>query len=218
MPHYEFQNIDLACFPSGPLGTNCYLIICKKTKQAACIDPSQTSYLKVSKACEKHGAKLEKLILTHSHWDHIADASEFVKNCHCKVLIHKEDATNLEHPGSDGLATWMSIEGVTPSEFLKEQDKVNVGDCTFEVIHTPGHSPGGICLFNRKDKIMLSGDTLFKGSIGRLDLPTGEPSRMWESLKKLAHLPADTQVFPGHGGPTTIGNESWLDRAEEVFG
>jgi glyoxylase-like metal-dependent hydrolase (beta-lactamase superfamily II) len=218
MPHYSLPNIELFCFPSGPLGTNCYLVICKKTKQAAVIDPASDSWLLVTRACEKSGATLTKVIITHSHWDHIADAAKFVKAQHIPVLIHEEDAPNLRNPGADGLSCWLSIEPVEPTAFLKEHGSLSVGDWQCRVIHTPGHSPGGICLYDQADKILISGDTLFKGSLGRLDLPTGEPERMWASLKKLALLDPDTQVFPGHGPPTTIGNESWLTRAEEIFG
>jgi len=214
MPHYEKPSFHLICFPSGPIGTNAYLIICKKTKEAALVDAPSDSLLKIQRAVTKHEAHLTQLILTHSHWDHIAEAAKYV----VPLLVHSEDADNLTEPGSDGISTWMSIEAVKPTTLLKDQDLIQIGTTCWQVIHTPGHSPGSICLYCEVDKTCLTGDTLFKGSIGRLDLPTGEPERMWPSLKKLALLPSDTHCFPGHGPSTTIGQEPWLISAEEYFG
>jgi glyoxylase-like metal-dependent hydrolase (beta-lactamase superfamily II) len=215
MPSYTKNNIDIVSFPSGPLGTNAYLIVCKKTNKAALIDTPEGCHLKVIRECQKRECSLEGLIFTHSHWDHIIEASMF----HLKAAIHSEDAYNLRSPGADGLRTYLQIEGVEPSRLLKEGDVVLIGESIWKVIHTPGHSPGGICLYCEDEQVLISGDTLFKGCMGRIDIPTAEPERMWNSLKKLSLLPKETQVFPGHGGPTTIGQESsWLSHAEQVFG
>ncbi len=214
MPTHSKNNIDIIYSPSGPLGTNAYLIVCKKTNKAALIDAPQDSFLKITRECEKRGCELEKLIFTHSHWDHIIDASLF------KVpsYIHTEDAYNLKEPGSDGLSSLVAITPVTPSHLLKDGDVLFIGASKWKVIHTPGHSPGGICLLCEEENVLISGDTLFKGSLGRIDLPTSEPSRMWPSLKKLSLLAKETEVYPGHGLPTSIGAESWLKNAEEFFG
>jgi len=101
---------------------------------------------------------------------------------------------------------------------LKEGDRVSIGNQIFEVIETPGHTPGGVCFYNGNQHLLFSGDTLFKGTIGNLSFPTSRPHLMWTSLSKLAKLPAETRVFPGHGLETTIGQEKWLERAEELFG
>ncbi len=214
MPTFSKENIDLVAFPSGPLGTNAYLIVCKKTNKAALVDAPPDSYIKVKRECEKRGASLEKFILTHSHWDHIAEAYLVSK----RPLIHEEDAGNIRSPGSDRVPTWMQIEPVEPIGFVKEGDTFFVGDSSWRVIHTPGHTPGGICLYSENEEMLISGDTLFRGSMGRIDIPTAEPERMWSSLKKLSLLPKETRVFPGHGGPTTIGQEGWLNNAEHYFG
>ena len=113
---------------------------------------------------------------------------------------------------------WIDIEGIVPTHLMDEGDTIAVGDLHFKVIHTPGHTPGGVCFYCPEEKILISGDTLFKGTIGNLSFSTGRPALMWPSLKKLALLPPETQVFPGHGEKTTIGNEKWLARAEEMFG
>ncbi len=210
MPTYSKNTVDIVSFPSGPLGTNAYLVVFKKTNKAALIDAPQDSFLKINRECEKRGCELEKLIFTHSHWDHITEASLFT----LKAYIHAEDAYNLKDPGSDGLRSYIPIQGIEPNQLLKDGDAVFIGDSCWKVIHTPGHSPGGICLFCEEEGVLISGDTLFKGSYGRVDLPTSEPERMWASLKKLSLLPKDVEVYPGHGAPTTIGREDWLKNAE----
>ncbi len=214
MPTYSKNNIDIVAFPSGSLGTNAYLVICKKTQKAALFDAPQDSHLKVLRECQKRACQLEKLILTHSHWDHIAEASLYS----LPTYVHPEDAYNIKSPGSDNVRSWLEIEAVHPAGLLKDGDHFFIGDSSWKVIHTPGHTPGGVCFWCEDEKVLISGDTLFKGCMGRVDLPTSEPARMWASLKKLQMLPKQTEVFPGHGSPTTIGAESWLAHAEEMFG
>ena len=113
---------------------------------------------------------------------------------------------------------WIDIEGVSGAKFFQERDKISVGNLLFEVIHTPGHTPGGVCFYAQEQGILFSGDTLFKGSIGNLSFPTCNSKEMWKSLDKLAKLQPETKVYPGHGPYTTIKNESWLPKAEQIFG
>lgn len=134
------------------------------------------------------------------------------------VAVHPEDAPNLEQPGADQLPCYIDIEGVVPDDLLKEGQRIAIGDLTLQVIETPGHSPGCVCFYSPENKVLISGDTLFQGSIGKLTLPTARPELMWDSLRKLAKLPPETVVYPGHGGSTTIGKESWLPNAEAIFG
>lgn len=208
----------IKAIPSGPFETNAYIVICEKTLQAAVIDPAPESLASIVKYITEHKLTLTKIILTHSHWDHIADVAALKKQYLVPVLIHKEDVENLEKPGSDGLPCWIAIEGVRPDIFLNEGDSVDVGELKFTVIHTPGHTPGGICLYEKEKNVLFSGDTLFKGSIGNLSFATARPKLMWPSLEKLAKLPPQTTVFPGHGPKTTILAESWLSQAEKIFG
>jgi hydroxyacylglutathione hydrolase len=155
------------------------------------------------------------LLMTHSHWDHTADVSKFKKAFpEMKIVIGKEDAGNLEEPGSDGLPCWIAIDVAHADIFPEEGEEIE----GFRMIKTPGHTPGGLSFYCPKEKILFSGDTLFKGTIGNLSFPTSRPSLMWQSLKKLATLPKETIVYPGHGEPTTIGNEPWLEDSEKYFG
>ena len=208
----------LKAFPSGPFDTNAYVVVCTKTNQAVIIDPAPDSFNKISQFIEDEKLKPVAIWLTHSHWDHIADTSKIVEKYHLPVYIHPLDAPNLQSPGSDHLPCWISIQGVTPTHLINQGDQLNAGDLSFNVIHTPGHTPGGVCFYCPAENLLISGDTLFKGTIGNLSFPTAVPDKMWPSLAKLATLPPETRVYPGHGDPTTIGKEHWLGRAEELFG
>jgi glyoxylase-like metal-dependent hydrolase (beta-lactamase superfamily II) len=204
--------------PSGPFATNAYIVGCDATRRAVIIDPAPGSSDAIGKILTQKELTPVAIWLTHSHWDHIADASILKKLYNIPVFVHSEDAPNLQDPGSDLLPCWITIEGIENFTPIKENDTLTVGDLTFHVIHTPGHTPGGVCFYCPEEKILFSGDTLFKGTIGNISFPTSRPKLMWPSLKKLSLLPNDTKVYPGHGPRTTIGTESWLSRAEETFG
>ncbi len=197
----------LEIFPSGPIATNAILIGCPQTKRAAVIDAPLKSCQQILAAQQRHGLHVEMILLTHSHWDHIAEVALFKKEFGAHVLIHAEDAGNLERPGSDGLTSLFPITGVKPDGYLVDGQQLFVGNLDIEVIHTPGHSPGCVCFYLEREKILISGDTLFRGGMGNLTLPTARPQLMKESFKKLARLPSDVKVIPGHGKPTTIGAE-----------
>ncbi len=204
-------------FTSGPFSTNSYVISCTMTKQAAVIDPAPGSSQLLIAYLNEKGLKLEKFLVTHSHWDHIADLASLKKIYPVPIYIHPLDKGNLEKPGSDGLFSLISFEGVEADLFLNEEEEVTVGQLSFKVIHTPGHTPGGVCFFYEEQKILFSGDTLFEGTIGNLSFPTAQPSLMWPSLAKLAKLPVETKVYSGHGLTTTIGREPWLLNAQQLF-
>lgn len=207
-------------FPSGPFETNAIIVACQATKIGVIIDPAPESSQKIADFLAKNNLHPEKILITHSHWDHIADIailqSKF--DFHIPVLIHEEDAGNLQNPGTDGLPCWVDFEGVKADGFLTDGEIIKIGELSFEVIHTPGHSPGGVCFYNKDRGVLIAGDTLFKGSIGNLSFPTARPKLMWSSLKRLALLPPETAVYPGHGPRTTIGEERWLVNAEMIFG
>jgi hydroxyacylglutathione hydrolase len=210
--------MNIQAFPSGFFETNAYVVSDPATLQAIIIDPAPDSAQKIISYLTEHQLTPTKILLTHTHWDHIADTAKIKEKYLIPVYVHAFDVPNLENPGSDGLPCWISIEGVVPEHLIKEGEKIQVGNITFEVIETPGHTPGGVCFYCKNENVLFSGDTLFKGTIGNLSFPTARPHLMWQSLSKLAKLPPDTRVFPGHGPKTTIGSEHWLERAEDVFG
>ncbi len=201
----------LEVFPLGPADTNAYLLGCSKTKRAAVIDVPLGSKILINRAKELH-LQIEMILLTHSHWDHIADIALLKEKLRVPVYIHREDAENLESPGADGLPLFFPVKGVKPDEYLQEGQVITLGELNIVVIHTPGHTPGGVCFYLAHEKTLISGDTLFRGTIGNLSFPTARPHLMGVSLKKLADLPKDTKVYPGHGEPTTIGREQWIAR------
>lgn len=210
--------MNIQSFPSGPFVTNAYVISCQQTGESAIIDPAPKSSGSIFKYCSENNLTPNKIILTHSHWDHIADTFVMKEHFHPVVYIHPLDAPNLRNPGSDGLPLMFPIKGVEPDILLNEGDFVEVGKLRFEIIHTPGHCRGSICLYCKELNIVFVGDTIFKGSIGNLSLPTSNEADMWISLPKLAKLPPETVVYPGHGPSTTISAEHWLPHAKQVFG
>lgn len=209
--------MKIKVFPSGPLSTNAY-VVSVATKEAMIIDPALGSEPYLSQYLREEGLKPIKILITHSHWDHIGDAAKLKKIYHIPIYIHPEDEPNLKEPGSDGLPLLTEIEAVQTDELLFEGQKIELGELSFRVIHTPGHSPGGVCFYEENENVLFSGDTLFKNSIGNVSFPTSNSEKMWESLKKLSLLPSNTRVYPGHGKSTTIGQEEWLSKAKEFFG
>lgn len=188
-------------FTCGPFETNCYL------DGTVLFDAPPGSY-------EVIDYPVSHILLTHSHWDHTADCAKFKKfNPDLVIVCHEADKGNVEAPGSDGLPLFMRVEGIKVDRFVKEGDIVE----GFQVIELPGHTPGGVGYYDAKRGLLISGDTLFRGTIGNLSFPTARPQFMWKSLKKLAKLPPETVVLPGHGPSTTIGKEKWIENAEDYM-
>ncbi len=208
----------LETFACQPLATNSLLVACEVTKKAALFDPSGDSLSKFKELLKKNHLTPEAIYLTHSHWDHIIDASLCQETFGLPLFVHEADVKNLELPGSDNLPLMFPVTPAKATGFLKENHNYQIGTISFQVIHTPGHSPGSLCFFFPKEKILISGDTLFKGSIGNISFPTSCPNDMWNSLKKLESLPGNTTVYPGHGPKTRLDQETWISRAEEIFG
>lgn len=208
----------LETFASGPLETNTYLLGCLRTKQASVIDAPLGMMKRLVCFLDKHQLVLSKILLTHSHLDHIGDAALLKETFQAPLFIHQKDSENLERPGSDGIPLFFPVKAARPDRFLVEGDEIEVGDLTLRVIETPGHTPGGVCFYLPSHSMLFSGDTLFQGSMGRIDFPHSSPSSMWKSLKKLSLLPSQTRVFPGHGPATSIAAESWINDPEKRFG
>lgn len=208
----------LELFSSGPFDTNTILLGCETTKKGAIIDAPPESIEHLLSRIELLDLHVDKILLTHSHLDHIAEAAALKKALQAELFVHEADRANLEHPGVDGIPLLFAIEPAFPDHLLKDGESISVGTLSLSVIHTPGHSPGSVCFYLSNQKLLISGDTLFRGAIGNLHLPTAEPEKMWQSLKKLSKLPYDTKVIPGHGSATTIGAESWISDPQAKFG
>ncbi|HML34288.1 MULTISPECIES: MBL fold metallo-hydrolase [Sporomusa] len=190
----------------GHLGTNCYILYCEQTSKAAVIDPGGSAEAIIAEI-NKAGLKVEYIINTHGHADHVA-ANDAVKQATgAKVLIHYEDAemlTSAERNLSIYIGGGMVCQSA--DRLLSHNDTISIGNIELKVLHTPGHTPGGICLLT--DSLLVAGDTLFAGSIGRTDFPGGSYSQLIHSIKEnLMPLADDVRVLPGHGPETTIGWE-----------
>lgn len=195
----------------GPLEENCYIVGDEKTKQAIVIDPGDEPD-RIIEQIKNNNLYVTAVICTHAHFDHIGAAGDIKKSTGAKILIHKNDLETYKS-AKDAAALWgFDIDDIPqPDGFLTEADKIGVGSLTFKVLYTPGHSPGGICLYG--EGIVFTGDTLFEGSVGRTDFPGGDMAKLKESFKRLLNLPEDTKVLSGHGSETTIGRE----RRENLF-
>lgn len=186
----------------GPLDTNCYIL--KSGEELAVIDPGGDSDEIVARA-KKLGGTVKYVIDTHGHIDHIAANREVVEATGAELLVHELDAVMLTGPDRN-LSSMMGMPVASPAatRTLREGDKVKVGEEEMVVYHTPGHTPGGICLIG--DGFAFTGDTLFVDSIGRVDFPGGSEPRMMASLQRLQGLlKRDMMLYPGHGEPGTFG-------------
>ena len=190
----------------GMMGVCCYIVTCETTGKAAIIDPGGDED-RILDYCREKQLQVEYIINTHGHGDHIGGNDWFKQALGAKVLIHAADATML----TDNRKNFSEYLGqayiLGPPDILAEDGlMLKIGAHSVRVIHTPGHTPGCICLL--ADKFLISGDTLFELSIGRTDFPGGNHAQIVDSIRhKLFTLPDDTVVFPGHGPRTSIGME-----------
>jgi len=198
----------LETFPVGPLHCNCTILGDEITHEAVVVDPGD-NIPEILSRLQKHGLTLRQIIVTHAHIDHVGGAALLRQSTGAPVVMNQRD---LELLGMMEMqAGWLGIPTpqVAPPDASAE-DGLTVGLATLpaQVLHTPGHTPGSICLLLPDHDLLLAGDTLFAGSIGRTDLPGGDGRQILRSLReRLLALPDSTRVLPGHGPETTIGEE-----------
>ncbi|MBP7868205.1 MAG: MBL fold metallo-hydrolase [Acidobacteria bacterium] len=202
------MNIDpiLECLTVGVLQANCWIVGCPRTREAVVIDPGGEAP-RILERVRSTGLKPVLVVNTHGHIDHVAANAEVAEAFGAPVAIHRDDLFFLDGEDVLGLA-WLvpARPSPKPSVFLAEGTSVAVGDLRFRVLHTPGHSPGSCCLL--LGAYLLSGDTLLAGSVGRTDLPGGDPQTLMDSLaRKVLTLPPETRVLPGHGPETVLSDE-----------
>jgi hydroxyacylglutathione hydrolase len=198
----------LETFPVGPLRCNCTLLGDETTREAVVVDPGD-NIPDILARLNKHGLTLRQIIVTHAHIDHVGGAVLLRKATGAPVLLNQKDIALLEM--MDVQAGWLGVPtpAVAPPDASAEDGmKVGLATLPAQVLHTPGHTPGSICLHFADENLLIAGDTLFAGSIGRTDLPGGDGRQILQSLRgRLLVLPDATRVIPGHGAETTIGAE-----------
>jgi len=198
--------------PVGMLQCNCSVFGDEQTREALVIDPGD-NVPEIVAILERHGLKLKMIVITHAHIDHIGGAQKLKAATGAPVLMNSNDSELYAH--IDVQAMWLGMddpEVVEIDSSMADGDTLRVGAVEFSVLHTPGHTRGSVSLWIPAEKKVAAGDTLFRDSIGRTDLPGGDSRQILVSIReKLLPLPEDTTVIPGHGEATTIGREKELN-------
>ena len=196
-------------FPVGMLACNCSILGDESTGEAVVIDPGD-DIERVQEILARHNLRAKYIVATHAHIDHVGGIEKLQRATGASVLMHESDLPLYQNLSAQ--AAWLGVRPpgvVEVDQFLKEGDSLRCGALALEVLHTPGHSPGSLCLhLPGAQRRIFSGDTLFQGSIGRTDLWGGSFDQIMRSIHEtLLRFPDETPVFPGHGAPTTIGEE-----------
>lgn len=197
-------------FTVSPFQENCY--VCHDNGVAALIDPgtvNASERQQVLDYIEQKDLQVEQLLLTHAHIDHIFGCAFFAEHFSDTFKMHAEDLPLLENAEQQGELFQVPVEAPPmPTALLTEEDTLTVGEATWQVLHTPGHSPGSICFYDPTNRFVINGDTLFQDSIGRTDLWKGSRKQLLASIhEKLLVLDKDVVLYPGHGVETTVGRE-----------
>ena len=199
--------IEIKSMTLGMVATNCYLIINKETKEALLIDPADNA-LRISNVIEENVCTLKAILLTHGHFDHIMALNELKKRYNVPVYAHEEEEDVLKQSSLNMSGMIGQIYTTQADIYVKDGEHLKLAGLDIIVLHTPGHTKGGVCYYLPEEKVLMSGDTLFHCSIGRTDFPTGSMSQLVRSVKEqLFVLPDDVQVYPGHDSVTSIGYE-----------
>jgi hydroxyacylglutathione hydrolase len=195
-------------FEDGPVWTIGYLVYDAGTREAIVIDVPMWSGERIYERVRELGLSVKYIVATHGHWDHTGEMKKLKSLTAAVVCANKGDEWMMIDPNGMVIAPPEPIEPVKVEIPLVDGSELNVGGITFSVIHTPGHSAGSICLYVADAKILFTGDTLFAGSIGRIDLPTGSMEEISKSIpEKIMTLPEDVMIYPGHGPGSTLKRE-----------
>lgn len=201
--------MNLHSYCSGPVHTNTYLLTNPATGKAVLFDAPMDSAVWVMQTLHATGTSLTHILLTHSHWDHTADAEEIRAKTGAALIVHPDDEYRLHNPNEYiGFPLNITFAASPPDGNVHHGETRVVAGVAFEIRHTPGHTEGGVCFIAHDHKVVITGDTLFEGSIGRTDMHGGNIEQLIQSINtQLLTLPDGYLCLPGHGNPTTIGDE-----------
>ena len=200
--------IEVGAF--GPWQTNGYLAWDGHSTDALVLDPGMGAADPLMERVRASGLRLHRIANSHGHIDHIFDNAALMRASNAPLAIHPHDEYRLSGANSYGF----EVEPAIASEHLRDGEQLRIGDLVFDILHTPGHTEGSVCLYEERRALLLSGDTLFSGGWGRTDLPGGDEEQMIASIARLARVvPGGVRVLPGHGPETTVERElGWMQR------
>ena len=198
----------------GPISTNCYIVGCKEALEGMIVDPGGHAE-RILAAVEEMGLTIKYVVNTHAHFDHVGANGALVESTGAALVIHPDEVPILKIGGGAQLFGYPAAPMPEPGLLVREGDTLQVGRLTFQVMHTPGHSPGHIVLYEADEGVLFDGDVLFHQGIGRSDLPGGSHATLVRSIReRILTLPDETVVYSGHGPATTVGEEKrfnpWL--------
>jgi hydroxyacylglutathione hydrolase len=197
---------------TGPVNTNVWILGDEASREAICIDAATPSVSWITASLAERGWTLKLVVSSHRHWDHIGDNAAVVDQTGALLAVHLLDRHGLEDPRPTFPPPFPIVPSV-PALDLMEGSTIRFGGIRLDVLHTPGHTEGSVCLLAEGERLLFTGDTLFAGAWGRTDLPGGSVDQMVESLGRLAVMDADLSVLPGHGGRSTLARERpWLEQ------
>ncbi len=198
-------------FVVGPLQSNCFLVMDEISRECFIADPGDEPD-RIMEFVRENGLTVKYLICTHAHFDHVGALPDIERETRAKIVLHKADLPVYDSSEEHAAMWGFDIDPLpAPTMFVDDGDAISIGGLRFEILHTPGHSPGSISAYG--EGILITGDTLFAGSVGRTDLPGGDTAKLKASFRRLMSLPDAVRVLPGHGPETTIGRE----RRENFF-
>jgi hydroxyacylglutathione hydrolase len=201
------MKVDVHC--GGAVQTNGYFVADQKGDEAFAVDAPEGMADWLESRCQKSQSKLQGLLLTHGHWDHILEAAEIQKRFKIPVWIHEDSLVLLEAPEiQSAFNPFYEIKACKADRVLKDEKTASLSNFSFQIFLCPGHCPGSLCFYFTKEKILFAGDVVFAGAVGRWDLPGGSEKVLFQSIKNhILPLPDDAKIYSGHGPSTTIGRE-----------